>query len=191
MRCFVAVDLSVTARAAVARVQTALRAAAPGADVRWSDPAGFHLTLEFLGELADTRAAAAAAALAPVAAGTAPFELALGRVGAFPDPRRARVLWLGLSAGAEPLAALAAAVAQALGALGFPPEARPFHGHATLGRVRSGRRPGALADALGAAPLPEPAAWTVREVVLYRSHLRPGGAEYAALARLPLGSRDT
>src|SRR3990172_6133152 len=52
-------------------------------------------------------------------AGHTRFEAALGAAGAFPNASRARVLWLGLSEGAEALGSLAHAVEQALRRHGF------------------------------------------------------------------------
>lgn len=187
MRCFVAVDVPEGLRAAVGAAQARLRAAAPAADVRWTEPAGFHLTLKFLGEVAERRAGELVAALGAAVAGRPPPALAAGGLGAFPAVRRARIVWLGLTAGAADLAALAAAVERALVPLGFPAEVRPFHGHVTLGRVRSPRGAAALGAALERSGGLEIGTWSADEVVLYRSHLGRTGARYEALARLALG----
>src|SRR5262245_36382950 len=190
MRCFVAIDPPADVRAAIAEVQRRLRASAGAADVRWVDAAVVHLTLKFLGEVAEARVPAITESLRVVAAPAAPLALALGGLGAFPTARRARVVWIGITAGAVDLARLAGGVDQALAGLGFVPDARPFNAHLTVGRVRSPRGIGRLAGAIEAAPRDEIGAWTVREVVLYRSHLRPTGAVYEAMARLPLAGAD-
>jgi RNA 2',3'-cyclic 3'-phosphodiesterase len=190
MRCFVAIDPSAGARAAIAEVQRRVRANAGAADVRWVDPEVIHLTLKFLGEVAEARVPAVAETLRVVAAPVAPLALALGGLGAFPTVRRARVVWIGVTAGAAEVARLAGGVDQALAAVGFVPEARPWSAHLTVGRVRSPRGMGHLAAAIEGAPRAEIGAWTVREMVLYRSHLRPTGAVYEAVARLPLAGAD-
>jgi 2'-5' RNA ligase len=186
VRCFVAVDVSDDVRAALARVQRRLRTGAPNADVRWVDVGGIHLTLAFLGAVADERPPEILAALARAAAGRRQIALAAREVGGFPSRRRPRVLWVGVGGEVAALARLAGAVAAALEPLGFPPEERPFHPHLTLARVRSPRGLGRLVAALEAAGEPDLGAWTVREVVLYRSRLRPGGAVYEALGRVAL-----
>ena len=107
-----------------------------------------------------------------------------------PSARRPRVLWAGLVAGTGELAALAAAVEAALVPLGFAPEARPFQGHVTLGRVRSPRGLAPLAAALEAGAGLELGAWRAAEVVLYRSRLRPTGAVHEALSRHALAAPD-
>ncbi len=188
MRCFVAIDLPAGARAAIASVQAELRAAADGADVRWVDPAALHLTLKFLGEVLAARVDGVTNALRAAVGGTEPLTLTVGGVGAFPSPRRARVLWVGVAG--RDLARLAGAVEGALAAEGFAAEARSWSAHLTVGRVRSPRGLGRLAVAIEGAGHTEIGVWTASEVVLYRSHLRPAGAVYEAVARVPLAGAE-
>jgi len=188
MRCFVAVDLSDETRDAIAKAQADLRAAAPRADVGWIDPAKMHLTLKFLGEVEEARRDAIDTALADVARRHGPFALTAGGAGAFPGPSRPRVLWTGLVGGLREIGLLAVDVERACARLGFPLEARPFRGHVTLGRVRSPRGVGRAIRAMDALDGAVFGTWTVREVVLYRSHLGGShGARYEALGRFGLG----
>src|SRR5262245_24351253 len=188
MRCFVALDLPDDVRAALERAQERLRVAAPKADLRWVAPASLHLTLKFLGQVADDRAAAVRAAVEDVARATSPITLACAGLGVFPGPRRPRVVWAGISSGLREIGVLASTLERALEPLGFPPEGRPFRGHATLGRVRSQRGLAPLTAALEAASGEAFGCWTASEIVLYRSHLRSTGSVYEPLARLPLGA---
>jgi 2'-5' RNA ligase len=186
MRCFAAIDLSSDVRDAVARAQGKLRAAAPRADVRWADPAQFHLTLKFLGTVPDERVPAVSAGLDAVAGRAGPIAVVAGGLGGFPSLRSARVLWAGITTGVPELAALAVAVDGAMSDLGFPPESRPFRGHLTIGRVRSPRGGPALIDAVAGASAAEFGSWTAEEVVLYESRLRPTGAIYVPVSHHPL-----
>jgi len=188
MRCFVALDLPGDVRAALERAQERLRAAAPKADLRWVAPASLHLTLKFLGQVADERAAALRAALEGVAEATSPIALCCAGLGVFPGPRRPRVVWAGISSGLREIGVLSSALERALEPVGFPPEGRSFRGHATLGRIRSQRGLAPLAAALEAASGEEFGRWTASEIVLYRSHLRSTGSVYEPLARLPLAA---
>ncbi|HZP42828.1 MAG TPA: RNA 2',3'-cyclic phosphodiesterase [Candidatus Binatia bacterium] len=188
MRCFVAVDVSPDVRAALGAAQAELRAAARRADVRWAEPAQFHVTLQFLGAVSDERVPEVVAALGEPARHAAPIALAADGLGAFPSVRRPRVVWAGMGGDVAALARLAGAVGRALAPLGFEPEARGFHAHLTLGRVRSPRGIGRLATALEAARDVALGTWTAPEVVLYQSRLRPTGAVYEAVARLPMGA---
>lgn len=190
MRCFVAIDLTTDVRAAIVRAQTRVRTAAVHADVRWLDPTQFHLTLKFLGAVADERVPALSAALETAVAGTSHVALAAAGLGAFPSLARPRVLWAGITTGVPQLAALAGAIDRALGPLGFPPEARPFRGHLTIGRVRSPRGGAELVAALRAAGAPHLGTWTAPEVVLYESRLRATGAVYVPVSRHALEAVD-
>jgi 2'-5' RNA ligase len=188
MRCFVAVDVPETVRAAIGVTQATWRDAAPRADVGWTDVAKLHVTLKFLGEVPETIVPAIADALAAIAARHAAFDLTASGVGCFPGPSRPRVLWSGFGAGLRELGLLAAEVERACVPLGFPLEARPFRGHATLGRVRSPRGIARVLRAMAAVGAPTFGTWTVLQLVLYRSHLRgTKGSLYEPLARLPLG----
>lgn len=186
MRCFIAVDVSPGVREGLAAVQATLRKAAPRADVRWADPARVHLTLKFLGEVPDAAVPAVEAALAVAAGGHGPLRLAGEGVGGFPSSRRPRVVWVGVAGDVDALARLAASVERTVAPLGYPTEARPFRAHLTIARVRSPRGLARLAAAIDDSAGVALGAWDVPEVVLYLSRLRPTGAVYEPIARVPL-----
>jgi 2'-5' RNA ligase len=138
-----------------------------------------------LGEHGVTRVLEAARRAAE---GSAPFAATLGEVGAFPNARRARVLWLGLSEGADALVTLAKALERALHGQGFDPADRPFTPHLTIGRVRRGD---ADWSARFAALAADPAhAWapsfTVDRIRVVQSTLSPGGSIYQVRAEAAL-----
>jgi 2'-5' RNA ligase len=188
MRCFVAVDLPDDVRAAVSAVQDRVRAEAPRADVAWVDAEKLHLTLKFLGEVADDAVPDVRAAVEDVARRHAPFATEAGGAGQFPSGSRPRVLWVGLTAGLREIGLLAAEIERACLPLGFPLDPRLFRGHVTIGRVRSPRGIVRATTALASSPAAL-GAWTVRDVVLYRSHLRGAqGSLYEPLARVTLGA---
>ncbi|HVL81803.1 MAG TPA: RNA 2',3'-cyclic phosphodiesterase [Actinomycetota bacterium] len=175
-----AVDVPDALKEAVERqVVDKLRDRLPGA--RWTRPDGRHLTLRFLGEVADGRVPDISRALRAAASSQRPFAAAFDRVGGFPSLRRPRVLWVGIGPGATEMAALAASVEGELAGLGYDPEDRPFTAHLTLARFREPRPLGELP----AVEVPTDP-FRVGEVVLFRSELHPKGARYTALERLPL-----
>jgi 2'-5' RNA ligase len=189
LRLFVALDPPAAVRERLAAIAAELRARAgrAAADVRWVPPGSLHLTLQFLGAVAEDRVDAIRGAVAAAAAAAPPIVLRVEGAGAFPSPRRPRVLWAGLAGDVAPLAALVQDLGARLAPLGHPPEARPFSAHLTLGRARDPRGAPRLAAALAPlAPAP-PVAWRAEEVVLVRSHLSPKGSRYEAIARSPLG----
>ena len=143
----------------------------------------WHVTLQFLGPVDD--AERLAAALDPVLAARAPITHQLVGGGAFPSPRRATVLWIGVEP-AAPLADLAATVTGATAELGHVPEARRYHPHLTVARAARPRPMTRAVEALGAEPIGPP--WTVAEVALVQSDLHPDGARHTVWRHLPLGS---
>jgi RNA 2',3'-cyclic 3'-phosphodiesterase len=144
--------------------------------VRWTTRQQWHVTLAFVGEVADGLVPALQAAVAAAAAGCAPRPVAMG-----PTARRLGGGQLVVPvAGVDDLAASLGAACAA--ALGRPPEARPFRGHLTLARARRG---GDVPRSLQGIPLE--AAWDVDEIALVRSHLGGGPARYETLSTAALG----
>lgn len=178
MRLFVALDIPDDVRASLGSLLGKLRAVCP--DARWVRAEGVHVTLKFIGETPDDRLDAIQTALAHLPPRT-PILLTFRGTGYFPDRRRPRVLWAGIEAGAD-LAALAADVENSLAALGTPRETRAFSPHLTLARLDRPRKLDALHSALDAAVPLEFGATIAKEFHLYRSVLKPAGAEYTRLA---------
>src|SRR3954452_20743766 len=98
VRTFVAIDLPPAVKALVGEVQREMREFIGSAAeaVKWVRPAGIHLTLEFLGNVMSDRIEDVEAALRAATSGSQPFTLQLGELGAFPNMKQPRVLWLGL-----------------------------------------------------------------------------------------------
>jgi len=152
--------------------------------LRWEEPERYHLTLQFLGPV--LRLAPVVGALAAAVAGCGSFPFRLGGAGAFPKPGRARVVWIGAAIGGEEAIALAAAVAGALGPLGYEPDRKEFHPHLTVARLKVPDNVGDVLAAIGPGVVGE--AFAVDEIVLYESRLSPKGPTYTALERFPLRS---
>jgi 2'-5' RNA ligase len=155
--------------------------------IRWIPPENLHLTLWFIGEVAEPRAAAIQSAIAQPF-DLPPFDLRLKGLGAFPKSGAPRVLWIGVEQGADALRAIHAQLAVRLRPLGIEPERRPFAAHMTLGRVK-GAREGVRKSEVRALLHQMPGdAGTCRIacVTLFRSRLSPKGAVYEPLVRVPL-----
>ncbi len=192
-RLFVGVPLPDSVRDEVGRLVERVRASAAeeaggdGREVRWVRIEGLHLTLRFLGPTLDERRPAVEAAIRTAAARARPFPIRIAGGGAFPSPARPRVLWLGVTDGAEQLAALAEDLAVALAELGWPPEERPFRAHLTLARADGVRAGPATARALIAAAGGFSREWVADRVVLFESHSGGGPARYESVLEVPLG----
>ncbi len=180
-RIFVAVTLTPALRASVAAVRGELGAAAHR--LRWVPPENLHLTLRFLGEIRPPEVMRVVRALKEAAAPAAPFAVTLAGAGAFPTARDPRVVWVGVTEGADRLVALAGALEAALRRREFPGEARPFRPHLTVARPRAGERPPDLTAALAGAAAFVAGSQRVGALAVMESTLRPSGSTYREVAR--------
>ena len=189
-RLFVAVPVADEIRAAIREIMEKVAGASIDdrayGQPRWVRVDGLHLTLRFLGATPDERQPALADALAAVAVGVAPFRIVLSGGGAFPDPYRPRVLWIGISEGSPQLADLVRRLDVGLLPLGWPPENRPFAPHMTLARTDG--VPGADERARRLAEVAEGVSleWRANRIVLYKSLLGRGPARYEVIAAADL-----
>jgi len=189
-RTFVAIDLPGDVKNALSELRLQMRPQEAGY-IRWIRAEGIHLTLCFLGDVDADLVPAISGQLSDAAAKSGPFTLGLAGVGAFPSLRRPRVFWASLSGETERLRLLHSRVQGALSHVGFEPDRRRWDPHLTLGRIGRDSIPGAArwaGTAFGQVTLPQPApAIPVDSIILFRSHLRPTGAEYERLFEAPLG----
>lgn len=187
MRVFLGVFPPRATQALAGRAIDALRS--PGDGVSWVKPDNLHVTLRFIGEVGNDGARRVAEAAREAALGLAPFEAVLGSAGAFPRARDARVLWIGLAAGADPFRALAKRLESALETRGFARERQAFKPHLTIGRVRNPGRdwtqPLAAAGTLDADPA---ARFPVAAIACVESTLSPQGSVYRVYESAPLGA---
>ena len=184
LRAFVALAFDADARSALTRA-TALLQREPWAEgVRWVPAANLHLTLRFLGNIAQDTVPVLLDALAARLNEVEPFGCALDGVALFPTRARPRAISAGLTE-ANARGELALMVEEAVVCAGHAPETRGFRAHITLGRLRRrAERKIDLAVELEQTPV------AVREIVLLKSILDPGGARYSVLGRIALGGRD-
>jgi RNA 2',3'-cyclic 3'-phosphodiesterase len=189
MRLFVALPVPEPVRTHLDAAVRSLRDAHPG--LRWTDAAGWHLTLAFLGEV--EALGPVVDAVAPVAATHRPAALALGEAGRFGD----RVLWVRIVD--EPpgaLRELGAGVTAALVDAGFEVDDRPLKAHLTLARRSRAGVDRELVAAVqapldgtdGGADGPDggtAAPWRSDRVEVWRSRLGRGPARYEVVASLP------
>lgn len=184
-RLFVALDLPDGVRDAIVAWQ---RSELTDPALRVVRAESLHLTLAFLGYHPEREIEAIADAA--LGAGSAAPEVRFApEPKAIPSRKRARLFALGGEA--EEVVAMQAEVSDRLEGEGFyEPEKRPFWPHLTVARVkqerRGSRRPTVVSTAPG--PLPDELCEPFRcvRLALYRSYLRPQGAEYVPLAQLPL-----
>ena len=156
------------------------------ADVGWTSIPSIHLTLKFLGEINPVLVPQLAEALRTVLKSERNLSLQLHGLGAFPNLKDPRVVWCGIHGDTEGLAQLQNHVETVCASLGFSPEDRAFRPHLTLGRVKGKRNLQSLLDCIKIGSDLE-CGFTADHYNVYRSTLKPQGAEYAVLKTIVLG----
>lgn len=185
-RTFIAVAASPEVRQAALELIDELRPAA--GDVKWVAEENLHWTLQFLGDVEDTRIAEVCDRVAGAATEIKAFDLEARGAGAFPSVDRPRTLWLGAGAGGEEMVRLYKAIDRPLSKRGFRSEHRRFVPHLTLGRAGRGRPPETLTDQLAALADFDAGTMLVDEVTVYASQLTREGPVYSVLSHAPLAS---
>ena len=189
MRLFIAVNIPPAVRDAIYADAEPLRAVTNA--IRWVSPAALHVTLKFLGEQDEALVTPLREAIESVAMRHASVAVETTDIGAFPNFRRPRVVWVGMT-GERALQSLASDIDRALTPLGIPVETRSFQAHLTLGRVKSELPPADATNLAAAAKARRGArGFAVQTVDLMRSELGPGGSRYSVLAAVPLHARGT
>jgi len=189
IRTFIAIDLAPEIKMRLDRLIRQMRQQG-NFPVRWTQAGSIHITLKFLGDVEEKKLPLLQARLAQAMRPFQPFTIRVGGLGAFPNPQRARVLWVGCEPGTEGFA-VQKAVETAMADMDFEKEDRPFNPHLTIGRVKEQAGPAdfpVLAELLretNAGSLGEQAVTGIR---VYRSDLLPGGPKYSLLYDIPFES---
>jgi RNA 2',3'-cyclic 3'-phosphodiesterase len=184
-RIFVAFTIPDVQRTRLGRIQGLIAPEIPNA--RWVTPEMFHVTLAFLGDVPDIDLNPVCRAVAGATTGFERFTVNLQSLGAFPDPARPRVAWVGLTGpGLDTLGRLQKSIVEAVTEAGYPPEDDRFTPHLTLGHLKSKK-----GEHLDLTPLVahyrtwSAGNFSVSGVVTFASTLTPEGPAYMALATAP------
>jgi 2'-5' RNA ligase len=181
VRLFVALETPSAVRENLAALIREFRAIAPQA--KWVRAENLHVTLKFIGEVADTRLEAIRTALSDVHSNL-PVTLDFRGLGFFPNEKHPRVFWAGIEASAN-LKALAADVESTAEKLGITREKRPFSPHLTLARFETREVPEKLSSAIGENAARDFGSLHTNQFHLIESKLKPAGAEYTTLHSFP------
>ena len=184
IRAFIAIDLPDYVLRGIGGIQAGLKQS--GVKVKWVRKESVHLTLKFLGDIPAHRVGEIGAAVHEAVKDVRPFTLEGKGVGVFPDFRRPRVIWAGISGELDTLKDLCQRLEEALVKIGFPKEKRPFQAHLTVGRIKGGINKQILRAALEEQKEFVTDPFTVASVILYQSVLQPQGAIYTKLVEAEL-----
>lgn len=183
IRSFIAVQLSDELKTGIGNTITIFKKT--GADVKWVRQENLHITLKFLGNIDEGQIGPIGSRISDIALKHTNFDFTLTGTGAFPDYRKARVLWIGIR-DHNHLLSVVRDLDEAMEREGFDRERRPFSPHITIGRVRSPRGIDKLAAELVKYKNMDFGTQSAGSIHLVKSILKPGGAEYNTISSAPL-----
>jgi 2'-5' RNA ligase len=192
VRLFVSLNLPAALRERLAQWQSEFRSRLQMDGLRWVKPDQIHLTLRFFGNLPRDAVGTLQQILGKVCEQAAPFQLRVEGVGCFPDLKRPRVVWVGVTGDLAPLHGLQRQIIQATATWGESEAEQKFHPHLTIARVKDVRPRDAhrLAEAVQSAPPSSFGDWPVESAELMQSKLSSEGAQHSSLATLKLRPRE-
>jgi 2'-5' RNA ligase len=182
IRSFIALPTQSIAQQAIAEIQAKLKATQ--ANVKWESQDKFHITLVFLGNVEQPKLELLSTTLAKSVLQFPSFTIAYESIGAFPNIHNPRVVWIGAKS-SQTVLDLQATTGRICAEFGFPQEARVFHPHITLGRVKETHNFVRLTEAIKTITF-EPIETFCSEILLMKSELYPSGSIYTILKSLPL-----
>src|SRR4030042_1169375 len=188
IRSFIAIELPEAVKTGLQQLQTELTLPRYSF-VKCVSPEGIHLTLKFLGNISAQKVTEITSVMEQARQGVNPFQLHLTEVGAFPNMRRPRVVWVGIKGDMDKLISWQQRLDDGLVPLGFAKEARPFTPHLTLARIRENCSPGdrlTFGETLARSHVEVDYKFTVTSLNLMKSQLFPTGAVYSRLAEVKL-----
>lgn len=136
IRSFIAIELPDGLKQELNHLEAQLKKSGPPG-VKWVNPDSIHLTLKFLGNIAQNQIDEITKAMEEAVQGIPPFHLEIKDLGVFPNLKRVQVAWVGISGDVNKLSLLQQNIESKLARLGFTPESRPFTAHLTLARVQN------------------------------------------------------
>ncbi len=183
IRTFICIEIPDLIREELAQLQNTLKPLSEG--ISWPRPEGMHLTLKFLGDVDSEKIDEIAQAVKKAAAGIKPFSITVEGVGAFPNFRRPRVLWVGVQDEDQILAKLQQNIELELERIGFSREQRPFSPHLTLARIKFAKHIEDLLEKFQTRSF-SPQNFQAHEIIVMRSELQTSGAIYTPLKTIQL-----
>ncbi len=184
IRTFIAIELPENIISSVLKVQNDIKAY--GFKARWVRKKNIHITLKFLGNINEAHVEKLGKEILKSAKEYTLLNISVKGVGVFPNIKRPRVIWVGITGRIDLLIELQKALDKSLETIGFPREKRPFKGHLTIGRIKGKVDPKRLIVAMKECGDFESEAFTPDKITLFKSELNPSGAIYTKLKTVSL-----
>lgn len=180
IRTFIAVELPLDLKNVIADFQRSIKT--ENFPVKWVKPENLHLTLKFIGDIDQQTADLMKQKMEEMPPVHNAFETVVSGTGVFPNIKKPRVFWSGITHGAEELAELAKKVDNFTAGFNIEKEKRSFKPHLTLGRMKNPKFIRGLENFISPDIL-YAGTFVVDKLILMKSDLKPTGAEYTPLAR--------
>jgi 2'-5' RNA ligase len=180
-RVFCAIEIPAEIRQRISQHAQKLHEALPDVQASWTKADNIHLTLKFFGNISQQQVLKTSEAAARAVNGLGSFTIHVDGAGSFPPRGPAKVLWIGIGDPTGKLIQLQQNFESECEREGFPKEARAFHPHLTVARLRSTRGARTLAEQhkqLGFESGEVP----VSSLVLFRSELSSKGSTYTKIS---------
>ena len=186
IRTFLAIEPPENILQEISRLQEKLKREVNGR-LSWTRPQGQHLTLKFFGDISKENIKSISSAVQNRTVAEQKLNLKIEKLGVFPNARRPRVLWCGITGDVERLINLQKKLDGDFAALGFPAEDRSFKAHLTLARIKDSRDITGMSEALKKYDSFKAGEFIADKLFLLQSNLSPQGAVYTKLAEFALG----
>lgn len=185
IRSFLAFEIPLELRDTVSFIYDGLKAS--NLDVRWVKEENIHVTVVFMGNVKEEDIDPVSKVLERTCSKYGPFVIRVKGVGVFSSLRNPRVLWIGIEGDIERMRHFRNRLQKELRHFGIKEETKKFSPHLTVGRFKKGfnqsNRLRELIERYRDVRSPKA---TVKELVLFKSELRPEGAIYTKLNSWPL-----
>ncbi len=188
IRSFLALDLPENVTCFLEKISSRFKQSR--ADVRWVNPTSIHLTLKFLGNINGAQIPDIENTLRPIFSSQSQLQIEISSIGAFPNLRKPRVIWAGVSEPSGQLIKMVSLIEDAFDGLGFPRESRSFNPHLTLGRTKSNRDRERLVDLINSMKPKPNITFVANRAILFQSILGAAGPRYKALSVFCLNHPD-
>lgn len=182
-RTFLAIDFDEPYRRLIGEYQRTIAPFFAAFRPSWVDPAIFHLTLHFFGDIDDNAISTLREKFSAIAGSIALPRLWVDGLRYLPGAANPKVLCLNMAMEpAESLPFLAVEARALAAGIGATCDDRPWKAHLTLARFKEGRRsPRNPVPALAALPIPPRLECSPESFALKESFLSPRGPRYETL----------
>lgn len=182
IRTFIAIPLAPEIQQTIGQIQNHLKTF--DCNIKWVKPDNVHLTLKFLGDVKLKKIELIKQVLEDIFKVVKPLNIEFTQLGAFPDIKHPRILWVGLKDEGGRIAHLVSLLEDECGKIGFKKEEKLFSPHITIGRTRSPRNLNLLSEAIANYSMPNSLAQTDQPIILYKSILTAQGPIYETLYKI-------